>query len=411
MRGGNLQSTHRSGSAAITSHQFDLRDWTGWDTTDCAAVINTAIDSVHTSGGGVLLLPKTEMSWGELVRLRWSDVKLRGHGKGFPADNGVWASALTSAKWIGASGGTMLNLIPELSQFTASFSGMVMTVNAVVSGTIAAGDTISINGFAGSYTVASLGTGVGTTGTYNLTASAGTVSSSTCSASSVSRGQNMPLNDIEFSGITLRANNLAANGLLLKSVNGSKLDCGFEKFSGTNMEMSCVPSTSCPFYPADGYPVPGLREHTDNHFNEIDYVGTNYGGAGKGLVVGGLNNGNSCRNNFRKVVQLSGSGIGLTLGSTDTNVFNNTAIWSYGATYSIVLQAGTTALNHARMNKFDLLVANLGIYAQGTEVAATPSMQNYIDYYDDGNTYTAPTIGTGASLFWRTSSNPFTQHT
>jgi hypothetical protein len=53
--------------------------------------------------------------------------------------------------------------------FTATFSGTVMTVSAMTSGTLAVGQSVVTPG--GTLTISSLGTGTGGTGTYNMSAS------------------------------------------------------------------------------------------------------------------------------------------------------------------------------------------------------------------------------------------------
>lgn len=71
--------------------------------------------------------------------------------------------------------------------FTASIAGSVMTVSAVASGTLAIGQVVEANGVPEGLFIASLGTGAGGTGTYNLDVSGGTVSSRSMKTVSVSR--------------------------------------------------------------------------------------------------------------------------------------------------------------------------------------------------------------------------------
>jgi hypothetical protein len=58
---------------------------------------------------------------------------------------------------------------------TATFATSIMTVSAVTSGVISVGDTVFGEGIAAGVTVASFGTGSGGIGTYNLSASIGTL--------------------------------------------------------------------------------------------------------------------------------------------------------------------------------------------------------------------------------------------
>jgi uncharacterized phage protein gp47/JayE len=68
------------------------------------------------------------------------------------------------------------------AEFTAAIAGAVMTVSAVASGTLAVGQTITGAGVLPGTRIASLGTGAGGTGTYNLSVTQ-TVASSTMFAS------------------------------------------------------------------------------------------------------------------------------------------------------------------------------------------------------------------------------------
>lgn len=61
--------------------------------------------------------------------------------------------------------------------FTGSISGTVLTVSAVSSGTFTTGMALSYSGITPTITISSFGTGTGSTGTYNLSANAGTVTS------------------------------------------------------------------------------------------------------------------------------------------------------------------------------------------------------------------------------------------
>ena len=68
------------------------------------------------------------------------------------------------------------------ASFTASASGTVLTVSAVASGSLVVGQTLTGAGFSGQ-TIVSFGTGTGGVGTYNLSASVGTISSESVTAS------------------------------------------------------------------------------------------------------------------------------------------------------------------------------------------------------------------------------------
>jgi hypothetical protein len=61
--------------------------------------------------------------------------------------------------------------------FTGSISGTVLTVSAVSSGTFTTGMALSYTGLTPPLTISSFGTGTGNTGTYNLSANVGTITS------------------------------------------------------------------------------------------------------------------------------------------------------------------------------------------------------------------------------------------
>lgn len=70
----------------------------------------------------------------------------------------------------------------QTAQVTASLSGTVMTVSAVISGTIGVGDVVTGTGLTAGTYVASFGTGTGGDGTYNLSAAATTEAGETITA-------------------------------------------------------------------------------------------------------------------------------------------------------------------------------------------------------------------------------------
>lgn len=92
------------------------------------------------------------------------------------------------------------------SQCTAT--GTVLTVGGKVSGTFAIGDTVFINGQSALTTIASLGTGTGGAGTYNLTATVGTIAAATQCSTSAQTG-----NCLDSRIVTIDANNNNLFGL------------------------------------------------------------------------------------------------------------------------------------------------------------------------------------------------------
>jgi hypothetical protein len=405
-------------SSSSLPNIYDIRDFNGWNTTDAAATTNTAIQAVYAAGGGQLLIPSGTFEWGEKVHIDRSHIRLIGAGEGQinrvgPNGYGTgWGTtAPTTISWIGASGGTACEVSPFLSQFTASFSGTVMTVTAVTAGTISVGDIISRETYSSFYVVGSLGTGTGGTGTYILTSSAGTVASSQCSAENFY--QNNKLQCCEVSGILFKGNNSGGYGLVVKSTSYSKFKNTFDHFTAVNMLLTCVPSTTCPFFPSDNYPVPGLRDYTDNQRNDIWYTGINVNNAGIGMQLTGLNNGNTSMNTIHNIYQVGGTGAAIRYDNTDLNQTVN--LNCVGATYGLVLGGGSNALGYSRWNRFTGLFQPglYGILVEGTNTSGVtyPSIGCSIDAYDDNNGSGPPVKGTGATLYWRYTRTPSTWHT
>lgn len=382
---------------------YDLRDWNNWNTTDQANVINTALSDVYSYGGGRLLIPSGRFSWGDKVWNHYHGVKLVGAGEGSINKFGTDAfyNAATQVQWIGASGGTACEVSPQLSEFTASFSGTVMTVTAVATGTISANDLIHINANATTYRISTTpGSGIGGIGTYNLTTSAGTIASSTCGATNTWQNQN--LTDTEVSGLLFDGANLGGTGLLVKSTSWSKFKSSLANFNTINMDMDVHPSSTCPYYNY-GHPVPGLHGFTDNQRNEIWYQGTNGGGAGIGFRVTGDQNGNTSFNRIKNIFQVPGTGVGVRYDNSDTNITDMINVYS-SATYGVAFGGGGTATG-CRWNRFNVISPGAGgLHAE------TGSVANYIESYDDTNGAPAPTKSGTATLFWYNASAPFTQH-
>lgn len=111
------------------------------------------------------------------IKNRVSDVRLNNWRVG----SGGFYDSGTATEWKNLRGTT----------FNASFNGSVMTVNSVAQGTLAVGQEIYASGVATGVTIASLGTGTGGTGTYNLSANVGVLGARTCSSS----GYVYPLKD------------------------------------------------------------------------------------------------------------------------------------------------------------------------------------------------------------------------
>lgn len=93
-------------------------------------------------------------------------------------DKASIAAAIWSKKSLGCT-------YAPSAQFTASAAGTVLTVSAIASGILAVGQTVSGGGIPAGVTIASLGTGTGGAGTYNLSSSVGTIASEAMTAATV----------------------------------------------------------------------------------------------------------------------------------------------------------------------------------------------------------------------------------
>ena len=91
--------------------------------------------------------------------------------------NKVFANIFSGKVIPGAAGSFPAYPSGTAAAFTASFATTVMTVSAVASGTLGVGQLIIGAGIPANTRIASLGSGVGLTGTYNLSTTPGTVSS------------------------------------------------------------------------------------------------------------------------------------------------------------------------------------------------------------------------------------------
>jgi len=122
---------------------------------------------------------------------------------------------------------------------------------------------------------------------------------------------------------------------------------------------------------------------------------------GYGLVMGGNFWANVSENVFEDVQYAHINKAGIVVGGADSNTFHNVRGYRHpsGTAYGVRLSAGADTRRCSRANIFhSFYPGDGGVYAEGTEVAATASFSNTIHNYNRDNAAPDPVIGTGATL-------------
>lgn len=128
------------------------------------ANLQQGLNTVYLSEAGMTMLPWQAMQG--FTRGDFWVKALTSAARGQKA----FASLLDGSVQFAATGSTIATFVG-----TASFATNVMTVTAVTSGTVKVGQQVTGAGIPANTYVASLGTGTGGAGTYNLTTSPGTI--------------------------------------------------------------------------------------------------------------------------------------------------------------------------------------------------------------------------------------------
>lgn len=187
-----------------------------------------------------------------------------------------------------------------------------------------------------------------------------------------------------------------ANGINLASVCSGRYDVAGDNFSTAFVTV--------------GFAT-GLSEGADSQHNVISVAYSGFTAAGSALVLTGNTTANASFNIFPTVTAEYKNGNTIVLVNADNNLFENVHLFrgAGGSGIGVVLQAGATSVQTARNNLFLMCSPGVGgLYAEGTEIAASESSQNQILFYDQTNSVPAPTIGTGDTniLFWAGSAAP-----
>lgn len=380
-----------SGSTATwqtpTPNIFDVRDYAGWYgdvVSDNSGAILLAIQDAYSAGAGLIRLPVGNFGIAQKLAINRSHIGYIGQGHGW------WTTTpgATRLTWIGASGGTMAEIYPNKSYFTASFSSFTMTVSSVTYGTIEVGDLIINVGAEVSVLVVALGTGTGGVGTYILDGAYSPLGPIPASANTAVK--NVRLIGNSSNGIYWDGNNLANTGLKIASGYGQ-----YNNYFTNNLLTGCEITTPS---------ILGTGQTKDSQYNSICHFGKENATGVTSLLItsealtggGGTIDANVSFNHFPQIDCWSFAGYGVRM-QGDNNVFTSSRI--YGLTKGLTLMGGADIYWACRHNMFQFLYANT-TSAQGTE-AGSPSHHNYIEWLDSSNGAADPVKGSGATCYWK----------
>jgi hypothetical protein len=208
--------------------------------------------------------------------------------------------------------------------------------------------------------------------------------------------QNIQDNGIE--GIYFDSSGTAGYGVRLLSSSGGTYKIAGAEFSQAMLYTGCVTWLST-----------GTSDFADCMNNDVWLYGININNAGAILVCDGTANADTSFNRFHQVIGNYKAGNALVLQSADNNIFHSVRLfrWPGGSGFGVVLGAGASAALTARANIFVKLSPGVGgVYAEGTEKAASASTNNSALWYDKENSAPDPGIGTGAAFSWSSNNAP-----
>lgn len=203
------------------------------------------------------------------------------------------------------------------------------------------------------------------------------------------------LHSIVLKGVTFDCNDIAAKGLVTKSMRYCDFDLCVLNASTTGWEMNV--STT-------------LGEATSTQMNRIRYVGkqsSTVGTAGVSLRLKGGANGNLSFNNFEFVDIVHKDTLAIVEENADNNSWGLVRIFQVGggsATNSIEWRGGTTSGTSCRNEIFLTLSATLAPIAKGTGTYTVGAQNIFIDHLDKDNNTPTPTEETGTTIYdneWR----------
>jgi hypothetical protein len=212
---------------------------------------------------------------------------------------------------------------------------------------------------------------------------------------STSGGSNAKVSNITYTGIGIDCNSLADYGLRILSIKDSVIDVSIANAKVYGMTLNVVAS---------------LGEAADLQRNKIRYSSRQVEyTAGGCLHLGGSATANVSMNDF----WFDGQHMNVAA-ITEANVDNND--WWYVRTYrppsgtateAISWLGGTSEPVSCREERFHFLSSNLTSQAYGTGVYTVGADRIRVFCLDTGNGTPAPTVQTGASVYWNRASTPF----
>lgn len=203
----------------------------------------------------------------------------------------------------------------------------------------------------------------------------------------VSGAANPKLGGMVLEDIGLFGNYVAGIGLSLKSSRDCKIKISIEGLNQYGVYTGVVPL---------------LGESRGCHFNEYDITGRQlHAASGPILFCDGDETGNTCQSNFRRIWGLYKYSDAIVLGNTDTLSFDFVWVFRYGGGTGrgVVFKAGANNSLASRHNQINFLYpGDGGVYAEGIATAPSPSVQNWVRFYDKTNATPNPVRESGAVL-------------
>lgn len=213
--------------------------------------------------------------------------------------------------------------------------------------------------------------------------------------SSVSGATNQKISNIQFLGVGFDCNNLAANGLVVKSIKESKIDVAIANATAIGLTLDVVAL---------------LGEARDLQKNEIKFVGRQIEApAGLSLFVTGDATANVSMNWIYADIQHK-NGTAIIEANADNNdwIFIRTLRVAGGtATEAISWQGGATEPQSCREERIHFLTSNVQSQSYGTASFTVGAANIRIFCLDIGNGTPVPAVQVGSSVYWNNSTRPF----
>lgn len=288
------------------------------------------------------------------------------------------ASAIQSAiNSAGATEGNLVYLPPGTYKINS-------TLDIPYSGVVLVG--------AGSGTNHGVGTSQGTTATRLLWG--GSAGGTMVKIYSPAGASNQKQTGCGLQKIMLDANGAGVGLEIVSQNNGKYFDLWFTEFSTACVTMNVTTS---------------LGEAKDPQQNIFDTIQCRqFLTTGACFVFDGDAISNTSMNLFQNIDLNIYNGNGFVFNNSDNNLFVRTRVFRAGggSGISIIFNGNNTSADQvARSNSFLYFSSNVGAIGKGTSSFTYPSTDNSIYYLDEDNGTPAPTLETGATLWYSTANN------